>query len=641
MRAIFSAIILLSALFGARGYAAPLEAYGELPTMRSVAISPDGERIAYLTRQDGEEALVVFSLRTGESSAARIENIKARTVSFATPNHVILRVSETTSVYGYRDQFEYSGAFSFNVAAGKVRRLLRGSDDLYPAQSGLGRIVGVNAEGTHAFMPAFVGQTRNPPNALMKVNLDTGLARVFKRGRPATIDWIVDAQGEPIAREDFDDNSNVYSIFSYVDGSPKEIYREKTDRPTLGLVGVKSDKSALIISKRSKKEGFLGLYELSFEGELSDKIHDRSDADVASVVTDPNRVIYGVEFSGMYPTYIFFEDDVADALVQVESLDPGAAVTLADWTPDFRQLVLHVAGGASAPTYFVLDRDQNNLLRVASTYDLDDGEVSPAMAIEYKARDGATIPAVLTRPRDFEEADGAPAIILPHGGPESYDRVGFDWMAQYFAARGFVVMQPNFRGSTGFGTAHRDAGRGQWGVGVMQHDVSDSVDALVKMGWVDPSRICIVGASYGGYAALAGGAFTPALYACIVAIAPVTDLPRMLLSEERRRGRRSWVVDYWEDLIGDLDEERARLEAISPRNNADSFRAPVLLLHGDDDTVVPIDQSRQMEKALRKAGKDVQFVKLKGEDHWLSQSKTRLEALEAIDAFVNQTIGGR
>ena len=228
---------------------------------------------------------------------------------------------------------------------------------------------------------------------------------------------------------------------------------------------------------------------------------------------------------------------------------------------------------------------------------------------------------------------------MPHGGPEAHDSVRFDWMAQYFASRGYVVLQPNFRGSDGFGAKYKLAGRGEWGRRIMQHDVTDAINSMIKTGWADKDRVCIVGASYGGYAALAGGAFTPDLYRCVAAIAPVADLPTMIYDERRESGSDSWVVTYWKRLIGDPRSERDKLKSISPSEHAAEFTAPVLLIHGNDDIVVPMHQSVIMERALKKAGKPVEFVRLKGGDHWLSTSETRLETLERLATFVDRHIG--
>jgi dipeptidyl aminopeptidase/acylaminoacyl peptidase len=144
-----------------------------------------------------------------------------------------------------------------------------------------------------------------------------------------------------------------------------------------------------------------------------------------------------------------------------------------------------------------------------------------------------------------------------------------------------------------------------------------------------------MGASYGGYSALAGGAFSPELYRCVISIAGVSDLPRMLKSAKFKFGSNHWVVGYWEKIIGDSDKEREKLKSISPINSVDKFKAPVLLVHGKDDTIVPIRQSSLMHKALKTAGKDVEFITLKGEDHWLSGSETRLALIKAINEFLD------
>ena len=170
----------------------------------------------------------------------------------------------------------------------------------------------------------------------------------------------------------------------------------------------------------------------------------------------------------------------------------------------------------------------------------------------------------------------------------------------------------------------------------MQSDLDDGVDFLVEQGIADPQRVCMFGASYGGYAALAAGAFSPDKYRCIVAFAPVADLRRMLSQERRERGRDNWALDYWEGLYGAEASEKEELKALSPVFHADAFKAPVLLIHGKKDTVVRIDQSKAMNKALRKAGKDVTFIQLKGEDHWLTQEDTRIEMLRAAAEFIER-----
>lgn len=619
----------------------PIETYGNLPDIRGVALSPDGRYFAYLTRQDGEDFFVVSEAGGKVIGGARTGDVKARSVWFPTSNHVVLVASETTGAFGFRGKWEHSGAISYNISTKKMQTLMRGTEELFPAQTGLGRIVGRLKDTNKVFMPAFVGEaTSDPDYSLLKVDLDTGRGSVVSRGAPETSDWIVDESGVVLAREDWDDKDDYYKILTKKDGGLETVFKETDiEIPKYGVYGVTADKSALIVSTRPKGSQFHQLFKMSYEGQLSLPIFSPPDKEAEQIISDGNRVVVGVRYSGMLPLYEFFDPDLTAAMADVASLNPESSTILTDWTSDFSKLLLHVEGSDKAPSYWIFDRRARTMSRIARSYGaIDDKDVGPVVTIEYKARDGRKIPAIITRPPGSELGQMLPLIVMPHGGPESYDAVGFDWMAQYFASRGYLVLQPNFRGSDGFGDDHRRAGHGEWG-GKMQDDVTDGVNRLVKSNWADPNRICIIGGSYGGYAALAGGAYTPDLYKCVAAIAPVSDLSMMLTQAKRDSGSDSAVFEYWTDLIGDRSKDKAKIEAISPVNAAASFKAPVLLIHGADDTVVPYAHSTKMEAALKKAGKSVRLVKLKGEDHWLSVSDTRLQTLIELDKFVSETIG--
>jgi dipeptidyl aminopeptidase/acylaminoacyl peptidase len=223
--------------------------------------------------------------------------------------------------------------------------------------------------------------------------------------------------------------------------------------------------------------------------------------------------------------------------------------------------------------------------------------------------------------------------VLPHGGPETRDNNEFDWWSQFLASRGYAVLRPQFRGSKGFGDAFRRAGFRQWGRR-MQDDLTDGVLAMIQQGVADPRRVCIVGGSYGGYAALAGAAFTPDLYKCAVSVNGVSDLPEMLGSVKVQNGAESDSVAYWRDNIGSPFDRRV-IER-SPALAADAIRVPILLMHGVDDTVVPIGQSESMARALEKRNKPFEFIRLPGEDHWLSRADTRLRVLTEIERFLRE-----
>ncbi len=642
MKRLLTAACAAATLSTAADALPPIEAYGELPSVREVAISPDGKHFASLTRQDGEDYFVVSEVGGKVIGGARTGVFKARDVRFISNNHVVLIASETTSAYGFHGKWEHSGAVSYNITTKKMQSLLRGTDDLFPAQTGLGNIVGRLKDTNKVFMPAFIGAaTSDPDMNLLRVDLDTGRGAVVSRGAYYTIDWFVDEDGIVLAREDWNDEDNDFRILTKKDGALETVYREtNTAAPTYVVTGVTADKSALIVTSRPRGTQFIQLLKMSFDGKLSAPIFSPPDKQVEQIAADVNRVIAGVRYSGMYPSYEFFDPELTQAMKDVAALNPESATTLINWTADFSKLLLQVEAGRRAPSFWLFDRRARTMTRLASAYfSIGDHDIGPVTTIEYKARDGRRIPSIVTLPPGAELGSAPlPLIVMPHGGPETYDAVGFDWMAQYFASRGYLVLQPNFRGSEGFGEDHRKAGHGEWG-GKMQDDVTDGVNLLVKYKWADANRICIIGSSYGGYAALAGGAFTPDLYKCVAAIAPVSDLSMMLAQERRENGSDSAIYEYWTDLIGDRSKDKARIEAISPVNAAANFKAPVLLIHGLDDTVVPYAHSSKMEAALKKAGKPVRLVKLRGEDHWLSVSDTRLQTLIELDKFVAETIG--
>ena len=235
----------------------------------------------------------------------------------------------------------------------------------------------------------------------------------------------------------------------------------------------------------------------------------------------------------------------------------------------------------------------------------------------------------LTLPRD-KPATALPLVVLPHGGPASRDRAGFNWWAQALASRGYGVLQVNYRGSDDLGYAFMARGFGEWGR-KMQTDLSDGVRHLATKGIVDPARVCIVGGSYGGYAALAGVAFDHGVYRCAVSVAGVSDLHKMVQWSAAGLGRQDRVTQqYWARYMGAVET----WDAVSPALHADAVNAPVLLIHGSDDTVVPFAQSAAMEGALRRAGKPVELITLKSEDHGLSRGATRLEMLRATVDFL-------
>ena len=296
-------------------------------------------------------------------------------------------------------------------------------------------------------------------------------------------------------------------------------------------------------------------------------------------------------------------------------------------------MIIYTDGKDDSGSYWIVDIAKGSADIIGQAYpSVLPANVGPVRWVDYKAADGLEMHGVLTLPPG-REAKALPLVVMPHGGPEAHDSPGFDWWAQAFAARGYAVFQPNYRGSTGSGNKFRDAGFGQWGR-KMQSDISDGVAELAKQGIVDPKRACIVGASYGGYAALAGVTVQHGLYRCAVSYGGVADLAAMLRYERERTGGFSATTRYWKEFMGATTAFETELNDISPIRLADHADAPVLLIHGKDDTVVTIDQSQSMERALTRAGKPVELVTFPGTDHWLLQEDSRVGMLKASVAFV-------
>lgn len=239
------------------------------------------------------------------------------------------------------------------------------------------------------------------------------------------------------------------------------------------------------------------------------------------------------------------------------------------------------------------------------------------------------IPAYLTLPAG-SSGKGLPAIVMPHGGPSSRDEWGFDWLVQYFATRGYAVLQPNYRGSSGFGSNWLNGNAfHNWSTAI--GDVDDAGRWLVKQGIAAPGKLAIVGWSYGGYAALQSGVVDPGLYKAIVAIAPVTDLGR--LRDDAMKYTNGGIVDK---QIGHGDEI---IRQGSPAQNSAKIVAPVMLFHGDADLNVPVDQSRLMADRLKASGHLAGYTEYPGLDHQLENGVARAQMLFKSDQFIRTTLG--
>ncbi|MEM9334965.1 MAG: alpha/beta fold hydrolase, partial [Pseudomonadota bacterium] len=544
----------------------PLEAYGSLPNADLVAVSPSGKRLAMRRTQDGIDVVLVIDLETGERTAAvNVSETNPRSLRFISDESLLLVVGETTRLFYVRGAFDYSAAFVMNTNTGEVRQLLTRAKNLWSAQSGLGRIVGAAADGSKLYMPAFESEssTYDPKYSLFEIGVTNKRERLKRGGTAHTVDWFVDENGEPIIREDYNNQSNTHTLWR-VDGRSREkLYEYESEIRLMSPEGLLPDRSAIVY--RAYNGDRLQFFTMSIDtAETDGPILSRDDRSIERVFLDSNRIVLGVQYSGFKPSYRFFDEALDRRINAIQKALPDTAVRLHSWSDDFSRLVVQVTGGWNAGAFLLFTKGEAEPQVVAAERPLvPNSAVVPTEITTYTARDGLEIPALVTVSPEIRESGNAPLIVLPHGGPESYDAFGFDWKAQYFASRGYVVLQPQFRGSDGFGWDFISAGRGEWGR-KMQYDLDDGVAHLTQSGLVDPTRVCIVGASYGGYAAMAAAAFSDGIYRCAVAVNGVFDLREMILDRRRDYGRDHWVISYWQNLYGTDGIERKALDAISP-----------------------------------------------------------------------------
>jgi dipeptidyl aminopeptidase/acylaminoacyl peptidase len=473
---------------------------------------------------------------------------------------------------------------------------------------------------------------------LYMVDLLSGDGKLVAMGAPSTEDWLANDGLSIVVRADRDAKKRV-SLSAKQGSIWKEIYASADSSVELEAIG--ADSRSIVIIGQTTGDARRKLLSVALDGSGLSVLAADAEHDVNGVIVDRFSHQPLAAVMAGYNTAMQWLD--APTQARYRSLGKtfaGRNVNVYDRSADSTRVLAMASGPAHPPVYYLVDFSSHHADIVGEAFpELANVPLGDVSIIHYKARDGYEIPALLTMPAGAS-GKSMPLIVMPHGGPESHDDLVFDWWAQFLANRGYAVLQPQFRGSTGFGEAHRLAGRRQWGK-LMQDDVTDGVKAMIADGTADPKRICIVGASYGGYAALAGAAFTPDLYACAASVGGVSNLPSMLVYERDKHQADGWTdpgVSYWVEHIG-LPTD-ADVVAKSPLAGVDKVRAPIVLIHGVDDTVVPFLQSQQMYDGLTQFGKTVSLVKLEGEDHWLSRAATRTRMLTELDTFLARYLKG-
>lgn len=387
------------------------------------------------------------------------------------------------------------------------------------------------------------------------------------------------------------------------------------------------DPAANVVYGLKRVDGRDALTSVSLDGAMTERtVLARADVDIDGVLVLGRRGrVVGASYVTDRRQNIYFDAGLGKLRDALAKLFPAnASIDFVGATDDEAKLLVRVSSDTDPGTYYLYEKTARRLERlILARPELSNYALAPVTTVQVTAHDGTRIPAYLTMPAGGT-GKALPAIVMPHGGPEARDELGFDWLAQFFANRGYAVLQPNFRGSAGYGEAwFVENGWRSWPVAI--GDVTDAGRWLIAQGIADPARLAIVGWSYGGYAALQSAATAPGLFKAVVAIAPVTDLDA-LKAEYQGYGNQYLMRAY----VGG----GAVADAGSPTRRAASMAAPVLMFHGDLDTNVGIKQSRMMEAKLRDAGKPVTLVTYAGLDHQLDDATARADLLRRSDEFL-------
>jgi dipeptidyl aminopeptidase/acylaminoacyl peptidase len=333
----------------------------------------------------------------------------------------------------------------------------------------------------------------------------------------------------------------------------------------------------------------------------------------------------GVSYETDRPYMEYFDETVEQVAAGLSEKFPDQGVSVVSESWDRRFYLVYVASDVESGRYYRFDTETGKLAMVTKEYPwLEEHTLAEMRPYSYATEDGTQIPGYLTLPPGDAKAP-RPTIVLPHGGPRARDVWGFDWLPQFFASQGYVVIQANYRGSGGYGEAWSGAGAyREWKRAIT--DIDHGIQSLIDSGIADPTRICVVGWSYGGYAALLSAAEFPKRYRCVVSIAGVSN-PVDFVKDTRGHTKKFRKAQIGWNLEGGIPEKRAK-----------EIQVPVLLFHGDLDINVEIEQGENMHKALRRAKKEVEFVEYEGADHHIESERHRIDMLQRIGDFLHQNL---
>jgi len=502
----------------------------------------------------------------------------------------------------------------------------------------------------HVIMPAW----RNSDLDLFKVNVVTGSAERIAKGSSNTFYWYTDRKGEPVMRYDCSGKCRKVKVYKYVTESDNSGGERVTSEDNKTWKKIKTfdlkpnedeeDFDFYPVAQTDNEDQYYVISQEDDAPRRSIKIFDLEKEEyVRTVFEHPKMDVGGVVRSvgaGDYMGVYYYEDrltyELTDKRLQkhLNGLNKyfknTSNINLLGFNKAGTLAVVHASSPDNPGSYHIYDFNKKTIDQLLPQRNALDGKLkSKTDILQVPTRDGQSITAYLTYPKGARQT--APLIVMPHGGPEQRDYFDYASGVQYLVTRGYQVLQPNFRGSSGYGRAFAEAGYGEWD-GTMHEDLTDSVKYVFEQGRATQEKTCIFGYSYGGYAALLAAAKTPELYQCVIAGGGISDLRAFLKAKKKEHGSDSEIYEYWIESIGNPKTEETKIAAASPINMAGQIQVPVMLLHGEWDGIVEVEQSQKMQKALKKAGKAVEYWEIEEEGHYGWDLDIEIDYLEKTEA---------